>query len=231
MEFAVRVNDDRAELAVDAERDFRNRRELAARERFDFVDLRRKTAIRNDFERGIFAGSVDRRRGGAGKRRRERRSVFVGDFGTENDRFALRRQDRGVGVVSDANEVVAFRVVVRFVRSAAVAPFVGGSRRDAFRAVFAFDETGGRDEASDDVRVVSVLVELLQKVVDDVNRRFGPVNGERVRFFVVTPKRFFPQRVREKAIEITEEINRVGFVRRRERLLYRYTLRLRNFWT
>ena len=217
LEFAVRVNDDRAELAVDSERDFRNRRELAASERFNFVDARRQTAIRNDFERRVFAGS-DRLSGGTRKRRRERRNVFVGDFGTEDDRFVLRRQDRGVGVVRDANEVVAFRVVVRLVRSA-VAVGVTGRRRDAFRRVFAFDETGGRDEATGDLRVVSVLIELFQQVVDTGVRRFGPVNGERVRFFVVTPKRFLAQRGREKAVEVAEEVSRVGFIRSRERLL------------
>ena len=221
LEFAVRVNDDRAELAVDAERDLRNRRKFAARERFDFVDLRRKATVRNDFERGVFARSVDRRFSGAREGRRERRRVFVGDFGTENDRFVLRRQDRGVGVVSDANEVVAFRVVVRFVRIAAGAAFVGGGRRDALRRVFAFDETGGRDKliASGDVRVVIVAIELLQEIVDDVNRRFGAVNGDFVRFFVVAPKRLASQRIREKAAEVTAEERRVGFVRRRERLL------------
>ena len=212
------MNDDRAELAVDAERDFRNRRELAASERFDFVDARRKATVRNDFERRVFAGR-DRRSGGTRERRRERRSVGVGDFGTENDRFAWRRQDRVIGVVSDANEVVAFRIVIRFVRSAAVATFVSRRRSDAFRSVFAFDETGGRDEGAGDLRVVSVLIELLQQIVDDVNRRFGAVNGQRVRFFVVTPKRFFAQRARKKAIEVAEEVSRVGFVRRRERLL------------
>ena len=220
LQATVRVNDDRAELTVDAKRDFRNRRELAASERFDFVDARRKATIRNDFERRVFAGR-DRRSGGARERRRERRSVGVGDFGAENDRFALRRQDRVIGVVSDANEVVAFRVVVRLVRSAAVATFVGRRRRDAVRRVFAFDETGGRDEliASGDVRVVIVPIELFQEIVDDVNRRFGAVNGDFVRFFVVAPKRLAPQRIREKATEVTAEERRVGFVRSRERLL------------